>query len=185
MRRAYPDPRDRPEPLFRRHLASTATATAHTLVTTANVKSAASRTTYFPVPLQSSQLHPAAAHSPAPPAASAPLDSPLASAASAPFNTLPPPAASVESSPSSAASHSCMPSTQGGYLQQVRSCFPDDYCDNAVPPRKEVNGKENNLWGRKSLSQCKKDPGGIYARCSLARCIPQPPGLTSLLVSEV
>ena len=84
-----------------------------------------------------------------------------------------------------------MASTQGGYLQQVRSCLPDDYWDNAVPPRKEVNTKmygkdaENNLLAGKNLSPCKKDPGDVYARCSLARYVPQPPGLTSLLVSEV
>ena len=84
-----------------------------------------------------------------------------------------------------------MPSTQGGYREKVRRCLRDDDWDNAVPLRKEVNTKtygkdaENNLLARKSLSQCKKDPGDVYARCSLARCIPQPPGLTSLLVSEV
>ena len=44
---------------------------------------------------------------------------------------------------------------------------------------------ENNSLARKSLSQCKKDPGDVYPRCSLARCIPQPPELTSLFVSEV
>ena len=78
-----------------------------------------------------------------------------------------------------------MPSTQVGYLQQVRSCLPDDYWGNAVPTWKEVNTKMYNFLVRQSLSQCKKDPGDVYARCCLARCIPQPPGLTSVLVSEV
>jgi len=143
---------------------------------------------YITAPPQLSQLPPAMAHSPTPPAASAPLDSPLASAASAPFNTLPPPAASVESRVSSAALHSCI---RGRHLQQVRGCLPDGYWDNAVPPRKEVNTKmngneaENNLLARKSLSQCRKDPEDVYARCSIARCILQPPELTSLFVSEV
>ena len=50
-----------------------------------------------------------------------------------------------------------------------------------------MSGKdaENKLLAGKNLSPCKKDPGDVYARCSLARYVPQPPGLTSLLVSEV
>ena len=126
-----------------------------------------------------SQLPPMSGHSPAPPAASTPLFySPHGLAASAPCNTLPPPAAPVKSRVASAALHSCMPSTQGGYRQQVRSCWYDDEWDNAGPPRKEVNTKmygkdaDTNLLARKSLSQCKKDPGDVYARCCLARCIP-------------
>ena len=137
-------------------------------------------------PPQLSQLAPAMAHSPAPPAASAPLDSPLASAASAPFNTLPPPAASGESRVSSAALHRSMPSTQGGYIQLDWRGLPEIYGDGAPKPWKEVNTKmywDDALTPRKS--QCKKDPGDVYARCCLARCIPQPPGLTSVLVSEV
>ena len=142
-------------------------------------------------PPQLSQLAPAMAHSPAPPAASAPLDSPIASAASAPFNTFYVPAASGESRVSSAALHRSMPSTQEGYLQLDRVCLPESYWDDAQKPCVEVNTKmygkdaENNSLARKSLSQCKKDPGDVYARCSLARCIPQPPRLTSVLVSEV
>ena len=119
------------------------------------------RPQYITAPPQLSQLAPAMAHSPAPPAASAPLDSPIASAASAPFTTFYLPAASGESRVSSAALHSCI---RGRHLQQVRGCLPDGYWDNAVPPRKEVNTKmngneaENNLLARKSLSQCRKDP---------------------------
>ena len=84
----------------------------------------------------------------------------------------------------------CHPHREDTY-SNVRTCFPEDYWGNAVPPRKEGNTKmygkdaEHNLMARKSLSQCKKGPGDVYARCSLARCIPQPPGLTSLLVSGV
>ena len=126
-----------------------------------------------------SQLPPMSGHSPALPPWSTPSFSlPHCSAASAPCNTLPPPAAPVKSRVASAALHSCMPSTQGGYRQQVRSCWSDDDWDNAGPPRKEVNTKmygkdaDTNLLARKSLSQCKKDPGDVYARCCLARCIP-------------
>ena len=191
MRPAYPDPHSRPEPLFRRKLASTATATAHSLAPPAASVSTAASQSCSPALHQSSQLPPATPHSPAPPAASAPLDSLIDSTASVPCNTLPPPAASTESRASSAALRGCMASTQGGYTQQVRSCLPDESWDNAVPPREEVNTKmyekdaENNLLAGKNLSPCKKDPGDVYARCSLARYVPQPPGLTSLLVSEV
>ena len=125
-----------------------------------------------------SQLLPMSGNSPARPAASTALFYlPHASAASAPCNTLLPPAGPVRVA-SLAALHSCMPSTQGGYRQQVRSCCYDDDWDNAGPPRKEVNTKmygkdaDTNLLARKSLSQCKKDPGDVYARCCLARCIP-------------
>ena len=188
IRLAYPDLYSRPEPLYRRHGVSNFTtvrrkqkaAKAHSTAlkadstaleehSMASVREDWGQSQRVPQlwrrELASSAT--ATAHSPASPAASAPLDSPLASAASAPFNTLPPPAASVESRVSSAALHSCI---RGRHLQQVRGCLPDGYWDNAVPPRKEVNTKmygkdaENNFLARKSLSQCKKDPGDVYAR---------------------
>jgi hypothetical protein len=128
--------------------------------------------------VERAQLPPMSGHAPARPAESTALFYlPHASAASAPCNTLLPPAGPVRVA-SLAALHSCMPSTQGGYRQQVRSCCYDDDWDNAGPPRKEVNTKmygkdaDTNLLARKSLSQCKKDPGDVYARCCLARCIP-------------
>ena len=57
-----------------------------------------------------------------------------------------------------------MPSTQEGYLQL------DRVWDDALKPCVEVNTKmygkdaENNFLARKSLSQCKKDRGDVYAR---------------------
>ena len=59
----------------------------------------------------------------------------------------------------------CHPHGEDTY-SNVHTCFPEDYWGNAVPPRKEGNtkmygkGAENNLMARRSLSQCKKDPGG-------------------------
>ena len=185
IRLAYPDLYSRPEPLYRRHGVSNFTtvrrkqkaAKAHSTAlkadsTALEVHSMASVREEWGQSQRVPQLWrrelassaTATAHSPASPAASAPLDSPLASAASAPFNTLPPPAASVESRASPAALRGSMPSTQVGYLQQVRSCLPDDYWGNAVPTWKEVNTKMYNFLVRQSLSQCKKDPGDVYAR---------------------
>ena len=120
-----------------------------------------------------SQLPPMSGHSPALPPRSTPsLYLPHCSAASAPCNTFPPPAGPVIVT-SLAALNSFMPSTPGGYRQQVRSCRYDDEWDDAPKPRKEVNTKmywDDALKPRKS--QCKKDPGDVYARCCLARCIP-------------
>ena len=40
-------------------------------------------------------------------------------------------------------------------------------------------------WRGRTYRRVRKTRGNVYARCSLARYVPQPPGLTSLLVSEV
>ena len=73
----------------------------------------------------------------------------------------------------------------------LEDCESDESMEDAPPPRKKHNVKMDakdadiNLLAMTDLSQCKKDPGHVYARCSLARYNPQRPWLTWLLVGEV
>ena len=53
-----------------------------------------------------------------------------------------------------------------------------------APCKKDLQADRILMW-RNSLKASTKDLGDAYARCSLARYIPQPPWLTSLLVGEV
>ena len=131
------------------------------------------RPQYITAPPQLSQL---------PPAASAPLDSPPDSAASVPLiNTLTTLAASVDSG-------ACSKVSRTGLEDCESSGEP---MEDAPPPRKKQTTKMDakdadiNLLAMTDLSQCTKDPGDVYPRCSMARYNPQRPWLTSLLVGEV
>ena len=100
----------------------------------------------------SSQLPPEMAHSPAPPAASAPLGSPPDSAASVPSNTLATLAASEELGESSDESGEWSGCVSDGSIEACPS-----------PKQQNVNMyADNNSVVRKNLLGCKKDPG----RCS-------------------
>ena len=73
----------------------------------------------------------------------------------------------------------------------LEDCESYEPIEDAPPPPKKhivkMDAKDAhiNLLGGTALSQCKKDPGDVYPRCSMARYNPQRPWLTSLLVGEV
>ena len=108
-------------------------------------------------PPQLSQLAPAMAHSPAPPAASAPLGSPPDSAASVPSNTFATLAASEESGEASEES--------GEWPELSRTGCQSDEPIEDCPSQKKQNVNmyaDNNLLVRKNLLGCKKDPGKCF-----------------------
>ena len=70
----------------------------------------------------------------------------------------------------------------------LEDCETDDPTEDAQPPQKKLNvmtdakDADINVLAMTDLSQSQKDPGDVYARCSLARYNPQRPWLTWLLV---
>ena len=73
----------------------------------------------------------------------------------------------------------------------LEDCESDEPMEGAPPPPKkpivkmDAKDADINLLAMTDLSQCTKDPGDVYPRCSMARYNPQRPWLTSLLVAEV
>ena len=77
----------------------------------------------------------------------------------------------------------------------LEDCESDEPLEDAPPLWKKQNTRMDvkdadinadiNLLAMTDLSQCTKDPGDVYPRCSMARYNPQRPWLTSLLVGAV
>ena len=69
----------------------------------------------------------------------------------------------------------------------LEDCESEESMEDAQPPQKKLNvmmdakDADINLLAMTDLSQSQKDPGDVYARCSLARYNPQGPWLTWLL----
>ena len=120
---------------------------------------------YTPAPPQLSQLPPEVAHSPQPPAASAPLDSASGSTASVPSNTLPPLAASEES---------------GGCPEGSRTIVVDCETDESIeddPPQK------NPKVCKKDTGRCLRSlfPSEVYPATTVSHFAARRRGLTRTL----